>query len=157
MVQTMYVDKTLSGIKGVQTLSRLNRALRSKKHDVFVLDFLNDGDTIRDAFADFYRATILADESDPNKLRDLQAELDRAQMYSEEQVAELVRRYLGGEDRDTGSIRSWTPAWRSIGATWTRTGRWRSRAAPRRSCAPRLSCRRCCGTPTPSGRSARSS
>ena len=87
-------------IKGVQTLSRLNRALRSKKHDVFVLDFLNDGDTIRDAFADFYRATILADEIDPNKLRDLQAELDRAQVYSEEQVEELVRRYLGGEDRD---------------------------------------------------------
>ena len=48
-----------------------------KKHDVFVLDFLNDADTIRDAFADFYRATILADETDPNKLHDLQAEPGR--------------------------------------------------------------------------------
>ena len=53
----------------MQTLSRLNRA-HPKKHDVFVLDFLNDADTIREAFADFYRATILADETDPNKLHD---------------------------------------------------------------------------------------
>ena len=65
-----------------------------------MLDFLNDADTIREAFADYYRATILADETDPNKLHDLQADLDRAQVYSEEQVDELVRRYLGGEDRD---------------------------------------------------------
>ncbi len=56
--------------------------------------------TIRGAFADFYRPTILADETDPNKLRDLQAELDRAQVYSGEQVEKLARRYLGGEDRD---------------------------------------------------------
>ncbi len=99
LLHTMYVDKTLSGIKAVQTLSRLNRA-HPKKHDVFVLDFLNDADTIRDAFADFYRATILADETDPNKLHDLQADLDGAQVYAEEQVEDLVRRYLGGEDRD---------------------------------------------------------
>ena len=99
LLHTMYVDKTLSGIKAVQTLSRLNRA-HPKKHDVFVLDFLNEADTIRDAFADFYRATNLADETDPNKLHDLQADLDRAQVYAEEQVEEFVRRYLGGEDRD---------------------------------------------------------
>ena len=99
LLHTMYVDKTLSGIKAVQTLSRLNRA-HPKKHDVFVLDFLNDADTIRDAFADFYRATILADETDPDKLHDLQADLDRAQVYAEQQVEELARRYLGGEDRD---------------------------------------------------------
>ena len=99
LLHTMYVDKTLSGIKAVQALSRLNRA-HPKKHDVFVLDFLNDADTIREAFADYYRATILADETDPNKLHDLQADLDRAQVYAGEQVEELVRRYLGGEDRD---------------------------------------------------------
>ena len=63
-------------------LSRLNRA-HPKKHDVSVLDFLNDADTIREAFADYYRATILADETDPNKLHDLPADLDRAQVYSE--------------------------------------------------------------------------
>ena len=99
LLHTMYVDKTLSGIKAVQTLSRLNRA-HPKKHDVFVLDFLNDADTIRDAFADFYRATILASETDPDKLHDMQADLDAAQVYSPEQIDNLVERYLGGADRD---------------------------------------------------------
>ena len=99
LLHTMYVDKTLSGIKAVQTLSRLNRA-HPKKHDVFVLDFLNDAATIRESFADFYRATILADETDPNKLHDLQADLDGAQVYSSEQIDDFVERYLGGADRD---------------------------------------------------------
>jgi type I restriction enzyme R subunit len=99
LLHTMYVDKTLSGIKAVQTLSRLNRA-HPKKHDVFVLDFLNDADTIRDSFADFYRTTILAEETDPNKLHDLQADLDGAQVYSPEQIDDFVERYLAGAERD---------------------------------------------------------
>ena len=99
LLHTMYVDKILSGVKAVQTLSRLNRA-RPKKHDVFVLDFLNDAGTIRDSFADFYRATILADETDPNKLHDLQTDLDEAQVYSPEQVDNFVERYLGGTPRE---------------------------------------------------------
>ena len=99
LLHTMYVDKTLSGIKAVQTLSRLNRA-HPKKHDVFVFDFMNDADTIRDSFADFYRATILSDETDPNKLHDLQAELDAAQVYAAEEVDTFVARYLGGAERN---------------------------------------------------------
>ena len=95
----MYVDKTLSGIQAVQALSRLNRA-HPKKHDVFVLDFLNDTDTIRDSFASFYRTTILADETDPDKLHDLQADLDGAQVYSTDQLEDFVKRYLSGADRD---------------------------------------------------------
>ena len=99
LLHTMYVDKTLSGIKAVQTLSRLNRA-HPKKHDVFVLDFFNDAETIRDAFSDFYRTTILSNETDPNKLHDLQGDLDGAQIYSSEQIEEFVDLYLGGADRD---------------------------------------------------------
>ena len=99
LLHTMYVDKTLSGIQAVQTLSRLNRA-HPKKHDVFVLDFLNDAEAIRGAFADFYRATILSDETDPDKLHDLQADLDGAQIYTREQIEEFVRRYLDGAERD---------------------------------------------------------
>ena len=99
LLHAMYVDKTLSGVKAVQTLSRLNRA-HPKKHDVFVLDFLNDADTIRDAFADFYRTTILADETDPNRLHDLQSDLDGAQVYSPAQVEDFVRLYIDGAERD---------------------------------------------------------
>ena len=99
LLHTMYVDKTLSGIKAVQTLSRLNRA-HPRKHDVFVLDFLNNTEIIRDSFASFYRATILADETDPDKLHDLQADLDGAQVYSPEQIDDFVSRYLNGAERD---------------------------------------------------------
>jgi len=99
LLHTMYVDKVLSGVKAVQTLSRLNRA-HPQKHDTFVLDFVNDPETIRKAFEPYYRTTILADETDPNKLHDLKADLDGYQVYAPEQVEELVRLYLSGADRD---------------------------------------------------------
>src|SRR5207247_1324272 len=99
LLHTMYVDKPLSGIKAVQTLSRLNRA-HPKKHDVFVLDFINDTETIRAAFDTYYRTTILSDETDPNKLHDLAASLDGHQVYDRAQVAELAELYLAGADRD---------------------------------------------------------
>jgi type I restriction enzyme R subunit len=95
----MYVDKQLSGIKAVQTLSRINRA-HTLKHDVFVLDFMNDTDTIQKAFADYYRTTILADETDPNKLHDLKAKLDGHQVYTPAQIGQFVELYLNGADRD---------------------------------------------------------
>ncbi|MFC1585112.1 type I restriction endonuclease subunit R [Fibrobacterota bacterium] len=100
LLHTMYVDKTLSGTKAVQTLSRLNRA-HPKKHDVFVLDFLNNTDIIQVSFADFYRTTILSDETDPNKLHDLQADLDGYQVYAQNQIDQLVEFYLKGAERDT--------------------------------------------------------
>ena len=96
----MYVDKTLSGIKAVQTLSRLNR-YQPKKSETFVLDFMNSTDVIQESFADYYKTTILADETDPDKLHDLKAGLDQAQVYSDGEIEDLVRRYLGGDDRPT--------------------------------------------------------
>ena len=99
LLHTMYVDKPLSGVKAVQTLSRLNRA-HPKKHDAFVLDFANDADIIQVAFADYYRTTVLAEETDPDKLHDLKAALDGYQVYRPTQVEELVERYLAGADRD---------------------------------------------------------
>ena len=99
LLHTMYVDKILSGIRAVQTLSRLNRA-HPKKHDVFVLDFRNDANTIQEAFADYYRTTILSEEADPNKLHDLKAALDGYQVYADAEIDRLVTLYLGGADRD---------------------------------------------------------
>ena len=99
LLHTMYVDKQLSGIKAVQTLSRLNRA-HPQKTDTFVLDFMNDADTITKAFADYYRTTVLSEETDPNKLHDLKATLDGYQVYASEQVRQLVELFLGGADRD---------------------------------------------------------
>lgn len=99
LLHTMYVDKTLSGVKAVQTLSRLNRA-HPQKSDVFVLDFMNDTDTIKEAFEPYYRATVLAEETDPNKLHDLQADLDKSEVYLPEEIDELVKRYLEGSEQD---------------------------------------------------------
>ena len=100
LLHTMYVDKHLSGIRAVQTLSRLNR-FHPKKSDTFILDFLNTTDVIQESFADYYRTTILSDETDPDKLHDLKGGLDQAQVYSEEETDNLVRKYLDGEDRST--------------------------------------------------------
>ena len=99
LLHTMYVDKALSGIKAVQTLSRLNRA-HPQKHDTFVLDFYNDSETIQKSFEPYYRTTILSDETDPNKLHDLKSDLDGYQVYSQEQIDDLVGLYLNGADRD---------------------------------------------------------
>jgi type I restriction enzyme, R subunit len=99
LLHTMYVDKPLAGIKAVQTLSRLNRA-HPEKHDVFVLDFQNNTETIVEAFSDYYRTTVLSEETDPNKLHDLKAALDNAQVYSPEQVQTLVDLFLSGAAGD---------------------------------------------------------
>jgi type I restriction enzyme R subunit len=99
LLHTMYVDKPLSGIKAVQTLSRLNRA-HPQKHDCFVLDFQNNSEAITFAFQDYFRTTLLAEETDPNKLHDLKAALDAAQVYSPDQMQRVVELFLGGADRD---------------------------------------------------------
>jgi type I restriction enzyme R subunit len=99
LLHTMYVDKALSGIKAVQTLSRLNRA-HPQKHDTFVLDFYNDSDTIQKSFEPYYRTTILSDETDPNRLHDLKSDLDGYQVYSQTQIDDLVGLYVNGADRD---------------------------------------------------------
>jgi type I restriction enzyme R subunit len=99
LLHSMYVDKPLSGVKAVQTLSRLNRA-HPRKHDVAVLDFLNDSDTIEQAFEPYYRTTVLSEETDPNKLHDLKSDLDDYEVYDEQQIEDFVALYLGSADRD---------------------------------------------------------
>ena len=99
LLHTMYVDKVLSGIKAVQTLSRLNRA-HPEKRDVFILDFQNNTETVTQAFADYYRTTVLSEETDPNKLHDLKLALDSAHVYSQEQVDGIVDLFLGGASRE---------------------------------------------------------
>jgi type I restriction enzyme, R subunit len=100
LLHTMYVDKVLAGVQAVQTLSRLNRA-HPDKNSVFVLDFQNNAEQIVEAFSNYYRTTLLSEETDQNKLHDLKRDLDAAQVYSQEQVDQLVDRYLAGERRDT--------------------------------------------------------
>ncbi|WP_239710282.1 MULTISPECIES: type I restriction endonuclease [unclassified Mammaliicoccus] len=85
LLHTMYVDKPLDGIKAVQTLSRLNRTCKGKD-DTFVLDFVNEPETIQEAFQMYYEVTGLGEVTDPSLLHDLQYELDAMQVYTEEEV-----------------------------------------------------------------------
>ena len=100
LLHTMYVDKPLAGVKAVQTLSRLNRA-HPQKHDTFVLDFVNDEDTIKKAFEPYYQGTILVGETDPNRLHDLLREIKEAQLFNEEEVDEVVNLFLKNAKRET--------------------------------------------------------
>ncbi|MDO7853425.1 type I restriction endonuclease subunit R [Hymenobacter convexus] len=84
LLHTMYVDKKLSGVKAVQTLSRLNRTSPGKD-DTFVLDFANDLETILASFQPYYEITYLKESPDPNLLYDLKARLElRNVIYTEE-------------------------------------------------------------------------
>ncbi|WP_299721463.1 DEAD/DEAH box helicase family protein [Megasphaera sp.] len=99
LLQTMYVDKPLSDIAAVQTLSRLNRAAPGKD-EVYVLDFANKAETIEKAFSKFYRTTILSGETDPNKLYDLISLMEDYQVYDHSDVEKVVDLFLSGGERD---------------------------------------------------------
>jgi len=99
LLHTMYVDKKLAGVQAVQTLSRLNRAYKPYKKDTFVLDFFNDTDDIKEAFAPYYTSTILSEETNSNKLNDLVDALEIFEVYNEYQVTDFFNKYVNGEDR----------------------------------------------------------
>lgn len=99
LLHTMYVDRTLYGVKAVQTLSRLNRC-HPQKYDTFVLDFANKPEDISAAFAPFYRTTILSGQTDPNKMYDLENIMDEYQVYSQSDIDTLIHLYLTNAPRD---------------------------------------------------------
>lgn len=85
LLHTMYVDKKLSGVRAVQTLSRLNRT-HPGKEDTFVLDFANDRQTIIDSFQPYYELTTVTETTDPNHLYDLKGKMDVANVYYQSEV-----------------------------------------------------------------------
>jgi type I restriction enzyme R subunit len=97
----MYVDKKLQGVLAVQALSRLNRSadkLGKKTEDLFVLDFFNSTEDIKDAFDPFYTATTLNKATDVNVLHDLKAHLDDTGVYEWHEVQDFVEKYFRKED-----------------------------------------------------------
>ncbi len=90
LLHTMYVDKTLNGVLAVQTLSRLNRT-HPGKEDTFVLDFVNDHDTILQSFHPFYEQTSILENTDPNLLYDLKGKLEQHQVWWQTEVDQFAR------------------------------------------------------------------
>ncbi len=84
-LHTMYVDKKLSGVKAVQTLSRLNRIYPGKE-DTFVLDFVNDPDLIKEAFFPFYEVTVLDNDIEPNEIYTLERTIYDKQVINKDDV-----------------------------------------------------------------------
>lgn len=85
LLHSMYVDKKLSGIQAVQTLSRLNRTTAGKD-DTFVLDFVNDFADIYAAFKPYYEVTPIGEMSDPQHLYQLQHSIEEWKVFSEDDV-----------------------------------------------------------------------
>lgn len=77
----MYVDRRLSGIQAVQTLSRLNR-IHPFKEDTFILDFVNDRNEIQEAFKAYYEGAEIGEEVDPNRMYQIKGELDSSGIYA---------------------------------------------------------------------------
>ncbi|MFC4356559.1 type I restriction endonuclease subunit R [Halobium salinum] len=99
-LHTMYVDKKLSGVQAVQTLSRLNRT-HPGKEDTFVLDFENDQEDIYDSFRPYYEATTIEGTTDPQHIYRLESELDAMQIYSREHVDRFAEEFFSPENRAT--------------------------------------------------------
>lgn len=90
LLHTMYVDKRISGIQAVQTLSRLNR-MREGKEDTLVLDFVNEPEDILDAFQPYYETASLSEMPDPQHLYELMAKLNERQIYFRSEVDGFAR------------------------------------------------------------------
>jgi type I restriction enzyme R subunit len=99
LLHTMYVDKKLSGVNAVQTLSRLNRVYPGKD-ETMVLDFANEGDELLAAFAPYYESTLLSEETDPHLLYDLQQALSGAGVFTQADIDEFAKRYFGSQSQD---------------------------------------------------------
>ena len=104
LLHTMYVDKRLSGIQAVQTLSRLNRTCVGKE-DTFVLDFVNSPEDIQEAFQPYYEKTLVGDRAEARQLYDLQSRLNDYQVYHQNEVEEFCRIFLSPKE-NSNSIRS---------------------------------------------------
>ena len=95
----MYVDKKLQGVLAVQTLSRLNRSankLGKKTEDLFVLDFFNSTDDIKNSFDPFYTSTTLSGATDVNVLHELKDYLDCTGIYEQYEVDDFNQKYFNG-------------------------------------------------------------
>ncbi len=102
LLHTMFVDKKLSGIQAVQTLSRLNRCANGKS-DTFVLDFVNKPEEIYKAFKPFYEVTELGDIPSSEKLDELAGTLDQWKIYFQNELQQFAEIWFNAKQQPTGA------------------------------------------------------
>jgi len=98
LLHTMYVDKKLGGVQAVQALSRLNRTANGKT-DTLILDFVNDTEDILTSFQPYYQNTFLEEETEPNKLYDLQSQLESYEVFTENDVKEFAEIFFNPKEK----------------------------------------------------------
>ena len=103
LLHTMFVDKKLSGVKAVQTLSRLNRTVRGKQ-DTFVLDFVNSAEDIKKSFEPYYEETVLEQETNPNVVYDLKNTLDEYHVYQEMEIGKFAEIFFASKTQTAGDL-----------------------------------------------------
>ena len=116
LLQTMYVDKRLDGLQCVQTLSRLNRVATGKT-DTLVLDFVNEPEQVQEAFQQYYQTTKLAEETDQNRLYDLQNQLEGFDLYDERSIDQFCRIFYDANQPDEllqGVLDDVVERWRAL-------------------------------------------
>jgi len=102
----MYVDRQLSGVTAVQTLSRLNRTHRrpsgmiKTKEDIFILDFVNDPEEIRKAFEPYFKTVFLETATDPNLVYDISNKLDQAVIFTQDEVDKFAELQVTGKGHE---------------------------------------------------------
>ena len=102
LLHTMYVDKRLSGIQAVQTLSRLNR-IHPAKEDTFVLDFVNEPEEILSSFQPYYEQTLIGEQAEPRQLYELQAKLEEQQVFFRAEVEEFAKVFYKPKQKQTAA------------------------------------------------------
>jgi type I restriction enzyme R subunit len=107
LLHTMFVDKKLSGVKTVQTLSRLNRTTKGK-YDTFIMDFVNEVDDIKESFAPFYKETVLDEEINVNLIYDTKTLIRQFMLYNENDIEKFNDIYYKSKQSttDLGKIKS---------------------------------------------------
>lgn len=105
LLHTMFVDKKLSGIKAVQTLSRLNRICEGKT-DTFVLDFVNKAEEIQNAFQDYYQGTVLTEGFDVNNVYDIYGRLEAYKIVDINDINGFADLYYSNSE-DMGKLSSY--------------------------------------------------
>jgi type I restriction enzyme, R subunit len=103
LLHTMYVDKRLSGVLAVQTLSRLNRMYPGKE-DTFVLDFVNKPEEILESFQPYYRTAQLEDVTDPNVVHELLTKLNKAGVYYWTEVEKFAEAFFNPKVKTQGAL-----------------------------------------------------
>ncbi|GMU89474.1 MAG: hypothetical protein AMXMBFR49_16820 [Chlorobiota bacterium] len=92
LMHTMFIDKRLDGIQCVQTLSRLNRTARGKT-DTFILDFVNKYEEVIESFKPFYTTTLLSEETDKEKIHEIEQKIMRYNLYTKFDVEKFNKLY----------------------------------------------------------------